>query len=104
MDLVGAVTSLGGTTGEVDTDFRTYTANVTYYVKKSEKILCIISQRKQDPLTTPVVGVLTTFNCFSMPFTPQFDFDPSERKEAYEFELNKWFDPFQNPSVIVQRS
>jgi archaellum component FlaG (FlaF/FlaG flagellin family) len=67
MDLVGAVTSLGGTTGDVKTDFRTYTSNVTYYVKTAGKVLCMISQREQKA-DTPIIGALTTFNCYSMPF------------------------------------
>lgn len=102
MDLVGATTALGGTTGEVETCFWIYTANVTYYVDNPEKILCVISQRKQD-IETPVIGVLTTFNCFSTPFTPQFNFDPDEEFKSYRFELKKWFDPSQNPPIIVTK-
>lgn len=96
MDLVGSVSSLGGTTGDITADFRAYTENVTYYVKSgktsldTEKILCVISQRK-NTTTTPIVGVLTTFNCFSMPFRPSLNFDPSQPIESSEFKLGTTF-------------
>jgi hypothetical protein len=99
MDLVGAVTALGGTSGYVETDFKTYTTNVTYYIKITEKVLCIISQRKQST-TTPVIGVMTTFNCFSMPFAPKLEFNPDYPMEDTEFKLKK---TFQDPFVIVER-
>ena len=94
MDLVGTVTSLGGTSGEVTTEFKTYTANVIYYMNRMDKILCVISQRKQS-VSTPIVGVLTTFNCFSMPFTPDIYFISHLPVESSEFTLHKRFqDPF----------
>jgi len=99
MDIVGAVTALGGTSGDVETDFKTYTANVTYYVKMTEKILCVISQRKQTT-ATPVIGAMTTFNCFSMPFAPNLYFNPSYPIEFTEFRLKKIF---QDSFVIVER-
>ena len=103
MDLASAVTTLGGTTGEVTTNFINTTENVVYYIKKTEKILCVISQRKQTG-TTPIVGVLTTFNCYSMPFNPEFTFDPNSPTEATEFKLRKWFVPLQDQPIIVQKT
>jgi len=103
MDLVGIVTSLGGTTGKITTDYGIYTGAVDYYVKRTEKIVCVISQRRQT-LKTPVVGLLTSFNCFTMPFTPQFnlreEIEPTI-DEPYELELEKIF---QDPFVVVRRS
>ncbi len=100
MDLVGTVTTLGGTTGDVTTHLRPYTENVMYYMKKSEKVICVISQRSQKT-ETPIVGVLTSFNCFSTPFTLQSDLPVSaDGVESYEFELKKVFeDPFVNVNI-----
>jgi hypothetical protein len=99
MDLVGAVTALGGTAGDNEASFEIYTTNVTYFVKRTEKILCIISQRKQT-METPVIGAMTTFNCFSMPFVPNLYFNPDYPMESAEFMLKKIF---QDPFVIVER-
>jgi hypothetical protein len=99
LDLVGAVSALGGTTGEVTAEYRTYTGNVTYYVKKTEKIICVISQRKQTEDMPLVGGIYVTFNCFSTPFVPQFDFGYSSM-ESYEFNLVK---SFQDPLVVVEK-
>jgi len=98
MDLVGYITALGGTSGYVTAEFKPTTENVTYYVKGSRKIICVIAQVSQvrgGPIDLPAVGgALTTYNCFSTPFfadTARI----SRPYEFYHFYLKKsYIDPF----------
>ena len=103
MDLVGYITALGGTSGYVTAEFKPTTENITYYVKGSDKIICVIAQVSQvrgGPIAIPAVGgSLTTYNCFSTPFVA----DTSRLSipyEFYHFYLTKYFEDTKDFVVV----
>ena len=102
MDLVGYITALGGTSGYVTVEFAPTTENVTYYVKSTEKIICVIAQVshiRQGPINIPAVGgSLTTYNCFSTPFVADIS-RLSYPYEFYHFYLSKYY---QDPFIVVK--
>ena len=68
MDVVGRITALGGTTGEVTTTYKTEMYGNEYYLINSGKITCVITKKTQ---AAPGVmgGKMTTINCYSSPFS-----------------------------------
>ena len=66
MDIVGRVTALGGTTGDVTTTYRTEMYGNVYYLINSGKITCVIAKKTQ---AAPGImgGKMTTINCYSAP-------------------------------------
>jgi hypothetical protein len=66
MDIVGIVTALGGTTGEITTTYETEMYGNEYYLINSGKITCVITKKTQ---AAPGVmgGEMTTINCYSAP-------------------------------------
>ena len=102
MDLVGYITALGGTTGYVTAEYKPTTENITYYTKGLEKIICVIAQVshvRTGPINIPAVGgSLTTYNCFSTPFTADIS-SLSNPYEFYHFYLSKYY---EYPFVVVK--
>lgn len=67
LDIVGYTTALGGTTGVVNTEYKGFTSDITYYVLNREKMVCIIAEKTpEQPLAGG--GPLKTINCYSTPF------------------------------------
>jgi len=97
LDLVGYITALGGTTGDSMIQYKVYTSGVTYYVKKSEKIVCVIAQMDKVYGLPVIGGGLTTYNCYSTPFVSQISDITSEKFS--DFNLEKYF---QDDDVIVE--
>ncbi len=63
LDIISKYTALGGTTGEVTTDYRNITSNINYNVYSSGKMVCVISRKVETGATA-----LKTINCYSTPF------------------------------------
>lgn len=63
LDIVSKYTALGGTTGEVTTDYRNITSNINYNIYSSGKMVCVISRRVETG-----AAPLKTINCYSTPF------------------------------------
>lgn len=99
LDLVGYITALGGTTGDAIIEYKVYTSGVTYYVKKSEKIVCVIAQMTEVGGLPLLGGGLTTYNCYSTPFVSQIS-EPTSEKFS-NFFLKK---SFEDDEVKVEMS
>lgn len=85
LDMVGIVTALGGTKGSIKTEYKGFTSEIDYYIKKGGKMVCIIAQKKpEEPLG--IGGVLTTINCFSTPFVADIDDTKSVETLIHKFE------------------
>jgi hypothetical protein len=70
LDLVGYITALGGTSGKTSLEYKVYTSDVTYHVKRSGKLICIIAKISEEgPFL--LFSDVKTYNCYSTPFDPQ---------------------------------
>jgi len=89
MDIVGRITALGGTTGEITTTYKTELYGNKYYLINSEKITCVITKKVQ---AAPGVmgGEMTTFNCYSAPIST--DLHPRHMEESVKIEFEKYYD------------
>lgn len=81
LDVVGRVTGLAATTGNVSTEYKNQTGKVFYYFYGLDKMLCVITHLSLTG--TPTMGKeMTTINCYSMPFPVNI-----EKNEGNEFDL-----------------
>jgi len=64
LDIVSKYAALGGTTGDVITDYRNITRNIHYNIYSKGKMVCVISKKEEAG-----VASLKTINCYSTPFT-----------------------------------
>lgn len=88
MDIVGRITALGATTGDVTTIYRTEIYNNKYYLINSGKITCVITKRKQA--TEGLMGgKMTTINCYSTPIS--VDLARRYDEESMKIELEKLY-------------
>jgi hypothetical protein len=97
MDIVGRISALGGTTGNVITTYRTEMYGNEYYLINSGKITCVITKKTQARPGVPG-GEMTTINCYSAPI----DTSISERlmDESMKIEFEKYY---HNGLVIEER-
>jgi len=86
MDIVGRITALGGTTGEITTTYRTEMYGNEYYLINSGKITCVITKKTQ---AAPGVmgGEMTTINCYSAPLL--MDLHSHHMEEAMKIKFEK---------------
>jgi hypothetical protein len=82
LDIVSKYTALGGTTGEVVTDYKNITQNINYNIHSHGKMVCVIS-RKEERGAEP----LRTVNCYSTPFEVKIP----KQSDKYEQEFHLCF-------------
>jgi len=86
MDIVSKYAALGGTTGEVITDYRNITQNINYNIYSSGKMVCVISRREEKG-----AAPLKTINCYSTPFAVIPDLRTPVPPPDYEQEFHLCF-------------
>lgn len=91
MDIVGRITALGGTTGEITTTYRTEMYGNMYYMINSGKITCVITKKTQ---AAPGVmgGKMTTINCYSAPLSMENDLSSRHMVESMKIKFEKYYD------------
>ncbi len=90
LDIVGRITALGGTTGNVEISYGSEMPDLEYYLMNSEKVTCIITKKiESGPYPVPG-GMMTTINCYSSPFPINIPIQEGER--VLEFDFEKTYD------------
>jgi len=102
LDIVSIITALGGTTGNVETEYKGFTSKIDYYLLNRDKMICVIAQKTPETMVA-ASGVLTTINCYSAPFviesTTGIYYPPSG--EAVDLIFDKWYEePFVKVASI----
>jgi len=91
MDIVGRITALGGTTGEITTTYKTEMYGNEYYLINSGKITCVITKKTQ---AVPGVmgGGMTTINCYSVPISMNLQPQHMVGKDGIDVDFEKYYD------------
>jgi len=89
MDIVSKYAALGGTTGEVVTDYRNITQNINYNINSSGKMVCVISRKEEKNLAP-----LKTINCYSTPFEVSIPFQDVQYEESFHLCFKKDYNTF----------
>ena len=99
MDIVGRITALGGTTGEITTTYKTELYGNEYYLINSGKITCVIT-KKVEAAPGVMGGEMTTINCYSAPI----DTNIIQRimDESIKIDFMKYWDVDEKELVIVE--
>jgi len=79
LDLVSYITALGGTSANVSMEYKVYTSDITYHVKRVDKIICIIAQVSDSGFLSLMSSDVKTYNCYSTPFISEIS-DPTSEK------------------------
>ena len=99
LDIVGRITALGGTTGEITTTYKTEFYGNQYYLINSGKITCVITKKTQAAPGV-VGGKMTTINCYSAPIA--MNLDPRHMTENMKIKFEKYWDVEENRFVIKE--
>jgi len=89
MDIVGRITALAGTTGNVETDYSTLQPGLEYYLINSEKITCVIARQSQIGKYPVMGGMMTTINCYSTPLSVDIT---NQQEEMLEVSIEKKYE------------
>ncbi len=99
LDIVSYVTALGGTTGNIQTEYKGFTSQIDYYLLNRDKMICVIAQRTPS---MPQAGVLTTINCYSTPYVIKQNIGGEYEPQSGTSPVVEFTKYYEEPSVKVE--